>query len=143
MEKNCYAKSIRLNGFGGEIVARPYYSRNYLNTELDITDVTNFVAAYIDKYLYMASCPTSNNLVEKLKKELCRELEEMPGRSPLEKFEFHYLYFRNGLHCNDCWRSDVSCVEWGPLQSKKLFALKHAIFQKEKISSYSLMCLIR
>ncbi len=125
-------KTIRLNGMYGEIVARPYYSKKYLNTSLDTKYLVDFVNLYINKYRNGALLGASNKAIENIKKIFLEELEKLPGKSPIESFDLHYLYYRGSLHCNDSWRTDISVPEWGPLQSKKLFQLKMRTFSNFK-----------
>lgn len=128
----CMKNTIRLSGMYGEIVARPYYSRRFLNTDLDVDKLDDFVEMYISQYQSTSLFPSESPAVMSLKSLFARELQDIPGRSPLEKFDIHYLYYRCGLHCSDVWRTEVSAPEWGPLQSKTLFKLKMLTFQKFK-----------
>ncbi|WP_188718906.1 hypothetical protein [Nitratireductor aestuarii] len=120
---NRLLKTARLNGFYGEICARPYYSRTLFGTELDIPSVDEFCKAYFDRHRKSALTP-SKAALDRLHKLFSDELKSIPGRSALEKMENHYLFFRNGLHCSDRFRSNISCPEFGPIQSKALFAAK-------------------
>jgi len=124
--------SIRLTGFGGEIAVRPYFSRLHLNTELDVPGVSDFISLYFEKYGYLSRFGKDSKFNEATKRLFKQELELMPGSSALEKFDWHYLFYRNGLHCSDSWRVDISGAEFAILQSKASFELKKRCFTKHK-----------
>ncbi|MFC1610887.1 hypothetical protein ACFL6C_08005 [Myxococcota bacterium] len=122
-------KTIRIPGYFGEICARPYYARNLMDSDLDTNELHDFVKAYLAKAKRSAEVHIHKGpLAEILEQELAR----LPGRTPLEKFDLHYLYYRNGLHCTDRWLSNVVAPAWGPLQSKLLFRLKNMTFHTFK-----------
>jgi hypothetical protein len=52
----------------------------------------------------------------------------LPGGSPLEKYDMHYLFFRNGLHCSDLFRFGYNDPRVGVIQSINLFKLKYATY---------------
>lgn len=124
--------AIRLVGFYGEICARPYYSRPYLSSDLDVLDSDEFVTKYLDKFAHMPLVAEDTGCVADLASLFAEELRCLPGESALEKLESHYLAFRNGLHCSGTFRNDTSCPEWGPLMSKSLFKAKLATFNEFK-----------
>lgn len=124
--------TIRLSGMYGEIMARPYYSRAYLNTNIDADSTNELVELYVDKYRGRAILGADESAMNAVKEVFGKELSLLPGKSPIEKFDLHYLYYRGSLHCNDAWRTDISIPEWGPLQSKHLFKLKMKTFNKFK-----------
>ena len=51
-------------------------------------------------------------------------------QTPLEKFDLHYLFFRNGLHCSDVYRHIDDTPRVSALPSKTLFELKLASYGK-------------
>jgi hypothetical protein len=124
--------TIRLSGMYGEIMARPYYSRAYLNTEIDAGSIDELVDLYVERYRGGAILGADENAMQAVKDVLIKELSLLPGKSPIEKFDLHYLFYRGSLHCNDAWRTDITIPEWGPLQSKKLFKLKMKTFNSFK-----------
>lgn len=120
--------AARLNGFYGEICARPYYSRLLFDTEMDCDSVGDFCERYFSKHRKSAvnSSAATLKLLERL---FAEELSLIPGRTSLEKLENHYLFYRNGLHCSDRFRSSLSCPEFGPIQSKSLNLAKVMSYQ--------------
>lgn len=124
MKKKYQDEVLRLVGSYGEIAARPYYSRRLRGGDLDVPSVEEFVERYFERYSGL-SVTASRECIESAKRRFKDELESLPGRTALEKFEMHYLYFRNGLHFSPQLRAAYSCLEWGPLQSKTLFRMKY------------------
>lgn len=130
--KRQYLRAIRLSGMYGEIIARPYYTRSYLGTEYDVAEVDEFVNGYFLKMARYSILGGVENSIEELKDLFTSTLKHLPGKGALEKFENHYLFYRCGLHCSDVFRTDLSVLEWGPLQSKTMFKLKNLCYQKFK-----------
>ena len=69
-------------------------------------------------------------MIAKLMQEEC---ECIPGRTNMEKYEIHYMYYRSPIHCTDIWRSSIHYPGWQILQSKKALSCKHTLFPKEGI----------
>jgi len=130
--ENRLEQCIRLVGFYGEICARPYYARSHFKTELDTSSIQEFVVRYFEKYGHFSFASNKNGELDRLARYFEHQLERTPGSSALEKFDNHYLYFRNGLHCSDAGRIKVSCPEFGPIMSKTLFKLKRHTFHQHK-----------
>ncbi|MGE8463282.1 MAG: hypothetical protein ACN6P0_19680 [Pseudomonas capeferrum] len=124
--------TIRITGFGGEIVARPYFARLHLNGELDTFEVSDFADRYFDKFGYLSVFGTNSKFHTSAKTIFSEELNLLPGTGALEKFDIHYLYYRNGLHCSESLRTDNSGPEFAILQSKSAFALKKRCFTEHK-----------
>ncbi|WGV19203.1 hypothetical protein QIY50_17535 [Pseudomonas putida] len=124
--------TIRITGFGGEIVARPYFARLHFNSELDTAHVNSFADRYFEKFGYLSLFGANSEIHESNKKVFSDELKLLPGFSALEKFDLHYLYYRNGLHCSDSLRADISGPEFAILQSKSAFELKKRCFSNHK-----------
>lgn len=114
--------AIELTGFYGEICCRPYYSRKLLKKE-KISDLDMLLSALANRKGILSGY--SYNI---LKSKLKDELLALPGNSWLEKWELHYLFYRNGLHCNTVWEYEKRTPQWGPLQSKALFKYKHLTY---------------
>lgn len=112
--------TIELNGFYGEICCRPYYIRRLLEQKEKYESMDTLLSAIANRKGVLSGS-TYNALKDKLKKEI----QMLPGQSLLEKWENHYLFYRNGLHCNTIWECDKKRPQWGPLQSKALFKYKH------------------
>lgn len=111
--------TLRLVGFYGEIVARPYYTRG-LTTDTE----KNFISSYFDSHVHLSQTG-SHTSIAATKDNFLSSVNSIPGSTSIEKFELHYAFYRNGLHCAPNLRSDYSCEEWSPLQSKSLFIAKH------------------
>lgn len=114
-------RTLRINGFFGEICARPYFARLVFGMGYAKSDAGDFAAAYLRSIPQRARPLRSQSDLES---QFRSEFEELPGRSAVAKFEAYYLFHRNGLHCSDRWASRTAAPSWGPLQSKSLFALK-------------------
>lgn len=115
--------SLGLNGFYGEICCRPYYTRKLLEQGKEYEDMDTFFHVIANRKGVL-----SGNAYNALKEKLEEELKALPGGSLIEKWENHYLFYRNGLHCNKIWEYEKRKPEWGPLQSKALFRYKHLTF---------------
>lgn len=129
LAKNQTDSILRLKGGYGEICLRPYYARQYLNTSLEELKEEEFLDEIISRYTTGA---LNDKTMSALKNQFKKELSLLPGRTPLEKLDLHYLYYRNGLHFNDSLLNDINYPTWGPLQSKSLFYLKMMCFEQHK-----------
>jgi len=118
--------AFELNGFYGEICCRPYYSRSLLPKANKIKDMDALITAVANRIGIL-----SGNSYNALREELSKEINLLPGKSLLEKWDLHYLFYRNGLHCNTIWEYEKRTPQWGPLQSKALFKYKHLTFGEE------------
>lgn len=127
------SKTIRITGAYGDYLTRPIYTKNIINTDLDTEDMSNFIKRYFEKYQHM-SYIASVESIESAKWYFENQLKDLPGTTPLQKFENLYLFFRNGLHFSDQLKSDYSCLEWAPLQSKELLRMKVKYFNNQKDS---------
>lgn len=117
--------AFEINGFYGEICCRPYYSRKLLQKEVPLKEISSLLPIIANRKGVLSG-NSYNALKNKLQEELCL----LPGNTPLEKWEIHYLFYRNGLHCNTIWEYEKRTPQWGPLQSKALFKYKHLTFGK-------------
>jgi hypothetical protein len=133
-------KTVRLVGFFGEITARPYYARFMFDQFAAVESIDDFVDLLLKKFQGHSwiGCPPAFHTLRTL---LAEQLRRIPGDSPLERYEHLYLFYRNRLHCCDHLRADYSCQEWGPLQSKSLFALKRATFHHHRGIQLQLDCI--
>lgn len=131
-------ETIRLTGGGGEVIARPYYSRAYLNTDLDIEDPEFFVNKYFDALGYLSVLGKNSNIHDISKELFLEELKLIPGTSAIEKFDLHYLYHRNGFHFSEGLRVDTSGPEFAILQSKSAFQIKKRTFAQHKSIKFQL-----
>lgn len=113
--------TLRINGFYGEICARPYFARLIYGMSMSKADPGDFPGIYLNAVPKRARPLSSSSALEGY---LRTEFENLPGNTSTAKFEAFYLFHRNGLHCSDRWSSRGGAPAWGPLQSKALFALK-------------------
>lgn len=115
--------AFELNGFYGEICCRPYYTRKLLQQKTKYKDKDVLLSTIINKKKIL-----SGKAYNALRSALEEELQLLPGNSWLEKWENHYLFYRNGLHCNTIWEYEKGTPQWGPLQSKALYKYKHLTY---------------
>lgn len=113
--------TINVTGFFGEICLRPYYSRSYLESLSELG-----LAEFVDKLVDQHSLSTfgGKEALAQFKSIMFDAFSALPGESALEKYDLHYLYFRNGLHCSDIYRLNKKTPRVGILQSKHLMNLK-------------------
>ena len=118
---------IRLNGSYGEVTCRAYYTRNMLDQGNGLPqDADELVTRVVNK-MGILSAKSYNLLQNRMK----QEIEKIPGNSWAEKWELHYLYYRNRLHFDTVWEDQKGNVlSWGALQSKALFKYKHMTYGK-------------
>lgn len=109
-------KTIHITGGGGEVCAR-----TFMNWFPDAKNLDDILREYEDRYYDGVIYPLGLN---SFKNEMKEVIEYMPGKHILEKWENHYLYFRNGYHFSLKYYSDVICLAWMPLQSKSSFKAK-------------------
>ncbi|MDJ1465805.1 hypothetical protein [Nitratireductor sp. GZWM139] len=122
--------SLRISGFYGEICARPYYARLLFGNWKPSQNLGKLVERIVK------GIPKTHRMSEldhDLHAILTEELSRLPGSSDLEKWDLHYLFYRNGLHCSDKWLNQTIGPSWGPLQSKEMFKLKLKMFDDESI----------
>ncbi|MBR1634283.1 MAG: hypothetical protein IJ682_04375 [Lachnospiraceae bacterium] len=114
---------MRVTGFYGEACFRPYYARHYL----EVSEMHRNEFFFDNIYLLKQSDALSAETLEELKEVFKKEMEKLPGRDILEKFEYHYLYYYNRMHhgLRTGWRS---YLYYGPLQSRSAFIAKHGKF---------------
>lgn len=120
--------AVRLTGSLGEVVGRPYYAQKFFGSVLDVSGIDGFVEAYLGRFRHMAISP-SEDVLESVSWVFKNGLRDVPGPSALERFDLHYLFFRNGLHFSDRWRNSAAEPEVAPLQSKALFLAKLMSFR--------------
>ncbi len=127
---NKHDKVCELPGFYGETTGRPYYTGFYYDTEMMNPSLSQHV------FYKELVCGQDGRLfddVESLSELMMKECVSLPGRSNIEKYENHYLYYRNGIHFEDIWRSSLSGCHWGILQSKALFRAKYMLYPRDGI----------
>jgi len=109
-----------LPGYFGEISSRPFYIRKDYDSPID--DSTLSIDEWIDAFIKRR---TRNAFANKQMHNILKdEFTQIPGRNFLEKFENHYLYYRDRIHF-DFSKNICKSNCWGILQSKTLFKLKN------------------
>lgn len=121
-------KTICLNGYYGEICCRPYFTRDALNRYDDIEEygLEQLLPIIIHKKDIL-----SVKMYQLLTDVMKKELEQLPGKSYIEKYEAEYLFYRNSFHCT---RADgyEARGTWGCIQSKSLHYLCRKMYGKKK-----------
>ena len=128
MMRTAYQDALCFPGFCGEVVGRPYYTKRFLDRELADPFLPHEcffkeISGKLGSNIFDADC--------ELASILSRECALLPGRNSLEKYDLHYLYYRNGIHFNDTWRASLSCCYWSILQSKKMLRAKYMLFPND------------
>ena len=109
-------------GACGEIVARPYMGRKYLNTHVaKQTDCMGLVQDLYDDYATNFVIGT-DVLRSAFVEQVGRELSLLPGAHPLEMLENQYYTFRHGYHF-DVIEHVAHQTQLKPLQSVKMMRL--------------------
>lgn len=126
-----YYQNIRCIGAYGEVLARPYVSRKYLNTYIDSISSTNkfILEFYKDNADVIV---VGNSAIPKLACEyLGEELDSQKTNNLLESLEAVYTMFRHAYHFDS-----IACrlgERWAmPLQSKTMLKLRHMSFNVHK-----------
>lgn len=116
------APLFTINGFFGEIIGRPYYSNN-------IRKDKNRRRKFIEVITYNET-PLSAASIRAHRRSMMSELSLLPGRDLIEKYELHYLFYRNTLHFGCVGKFRLNNPAIGVLMSPSLFRLKHQDFSK-------------
>lgn len=96
--KNKSTDRIEINGAFGEAIIRPYTSRKLLEYPVfNCTDTAEF-AGYV--YDFYSSCYVLSSDITRdcFVNYLSEELNNFPGSTILEKYEYLYLTYRHGYH---------------------------------------------
>ena len=115
---------INLTGFFGESCCRLYYAREKMFRGGGEYENMNQMIRRLSKPGAAASRIDDPDLMSAWKRELTRELELMPGFSPSERWDLHYLFNRNRIHCHKEFAPEYGNPIWGPIMSKTAFRLK-------------------
>lgn len=118
-------------GAYGEVLARPYVSRKYLNTYIDsIKSTDDFVLELYKDHADVIA--VGNSTIPNIACEyLGEELDSQKTDTLLESLEAIYTMFRHGYHFDS-----IACrlgERWAmPLQSKTMLKLRHMSFNVHK-----------
>lgn len=108
--RGAYRRSIRLTGSSGGIY-RSVWS-NWLSRSLSETAPGETLDALFERMFPQYPTQHRRGAAEALSDCIL----SLPGRSALEKFDNHYLYFRNRMHFGmRAQRTQVSGLTWSPL----------------------------
>ncbi|KZL93678.1 hypothetical protein [Clostridium magnum] len=125
---------IRFSGGCGEIY-RTFWSKIYRNKVDGANSIEELVIRLTNSFSRsaVAAYPNAQNRLNEL---LVNEISELPGTTPMDKFESHYVYFRNryhfGMRAYECFHD---CLMWFPLMSKSLFKASRSLTFEEKYNS--------
>ena len=123
--------AIRLIGSCGEILARPYLTRNYLGTYLeDFKNAKDFFENYIKELSEFCACGY-DYAIQAWVEIMSEEAEKQLTDTVFEDYERMYLQTRHGYHFDDLvgWST---IPYFGPLQSEKMFRLHHLTYNEFK-----------
>lgn len=121
--------TLRINGFYGEVSARPYFARLIFGRETEHLAPGDFGHKYVES---IGSDELPLGRRDEITSLFRDELDSLPGVTAADKMDVFYLAYRNGLHCSDRWLNHTLAPGWGPLQSKELFELKWRTFNTLK-----------
>lgn len=116
-----------LPGAAGDALARSPYSFRHFNYPLDNSILSDRI--YSDRLLnFFISGKAIFQAPEEMRQTLVMECMSLPGISNLNKYENHYIFYRNGLHFNTAYDYRPFAPSWPVLQSKTLLLLKIMTF---------------
>ncbi|MBR2743513.1 MAG: hypothetical protein IKD89_07980 [Clostridia bacterium] len=117
---------LRLDGTCGDICGRAVYAKLMIHTDKRFNKIEDLIRWTDSKPL---STIKSNALKQAHEYYMTREIEKLPGRSLEEKYDIHYLFYRNGTHMGKFLAPELDNPNWGPCQSKDMFRLKIITFR--------------
>lgn len=112
-------KQIRLSGGCGEIYRGFWYSiyRKGISEPKNVYDLAEQLVN-----MFQRISTENDDEKEILKHLIADELSSIPGRTPIEKLENHYIFFRNRYHFGmRAFEYYNDCSMWFPLLSKSAF----------------------
>lgn len=116
-----------LPGAAGDALARSHYSTGHFDRPLD--DSTLSDRAYSERLLKVfAHRKAIFQAPAEMRQTLVMECMTLPGISNLNKYDNHYIFYRNGLHFNTAYDYRPFAPSWAVLQSKTLLLLKVMTF---------------
>ncbi len=121
---------IRFSGGCGEIY-RKFWFNNYGKKVATATSIEDLSEKLVNSLHLLSS---SDDVARKRLIELiAKELKKIPGNTPLEKFDNHYIFFRNRYHFGmRAFEYFHDAPMWFPLMSKSLFILAHNMPREDK-----------
>jgi hypothetical protein len=125
-------KQIRLSGGCGEIY-RGFWAPIYQKSIAGSKNLKEMATQLVDGFPILITPSMEKKQV--LKELLLEEFMQLPGDTPIAKFDNHYNYFRNRYHFGmRAFEYYHDCPMWFPLISKSLFrlAMSSAINEMEK-----------
>ncbi|MCK0753255.1 hypothetical protein [Chromohalobacter japonicus] len=111
--------TINITGAHGGACLRLHYSRPYF-------DDAKYQSRSVGELVEVLGNDSAVQLAyyESVYKEVfSHAVDELPGRTALEKYDLHYLFYRNGLHFSDTHRPNNGTPRVGTLQSPSLLKL--------------------
>jgi hypothetical protein len=122
---------IRFSGGCGEIY-RTIWSKIYGNEVSGAYSIEELVSKLTNSFPRVSAYPYAQDRLNEL---LINELKEIPGETPIEKFNYHDLYFGNRYHFGmRAFEFYHDCPMWFPLLSKSLFRASRLLTFEERSS---------
>ncbi len=120
-----YYKTCILPGAYGDYLGKPLYMRGKYDLRIGSSSISDEEFSEMLTKLQMQYSLFDASI--EMDKVLLKEILALPGRTNLEKWENHYLYYRNGLHFSTAHDFQPAAPEWCVLQNKAQLKLKHMI----------------
>ena len=117
--------TVRIDGTCGDVCGRSIYAKLMLHNGREFSSIQELLRWTDSKSITTIK---SNLLRECHEEYMSSEVEMLPGRSVYEKYDMHYLFYRNGMHMGKFLSPDLDDPSWGPCQSKSMFLLKLMTF---------------
>ena len=115
---------VRFSGSYGEACTRISYFKHRYYRLGDYPSISELLDDLSNSSTYKIWSPSFRAA---WRRSMERELRLLPGRTPCEKFDMHFLNYYNGTHCGTT-AATMKDPRWGPIQSKTLFRLKRQTF---------------
>jgi hypothetical protein len=115
----------QINGGSGDALCRSQYSRHFIGNvgerSKDVSQMSRFWLSWVSQTKLFGDIETGADSRKILEEEMC----SIPVKSPLEKMDRMYMFFRNAYHFNPFTEYQSNIFIWMPLQSKTLILLNH------------------
>lgn len=127
-------RQLRLSGGVGEIY-RTLWSNTYGKFVGQPKNTIELATKLVSSLPFIANDEAKLEIISLINEEL----QEIPGKTPLEKLENYYLYFRNRYHYGmRAYEYYHDCPMWFPLLSKSMFNLSMSSFEERNNSKLEL-----
>lgn len=121
-------KTVACNGACGEILARPYLSRNLFGTPCDsAVDVSSFMDELWHQWGHLSDT-SCQEVLDAWKDSFSQELIAQDCESPYEALDRMYMTFRHAYHFDPSHAHSYIHLNFMPMQSPALFMLHHKMY---------------